>query len=498
MKNALILILILSLAFSYQISPSLPGKGYVGEEAQLTVQVFYDNGTVVKYPKCSVTIDSSTYEMVSRENDAVYYYTPLEPGEHSIQFSCYNSTALELFEVLYPTTIYLQLPSSLTVGEVLDISARYVNTYDESEIPGASCTASVYVNGDFLTNIDLWESDGEYIGGVPISREGSYRVEVTCSSQDYYDTATVSGTVEVSMPPVEISLSTSYVTGTFGKKVRIPFSVSPPDASCTSSSGYIIYAGLGRKELEIDVDFTGERVVRITCSAPKYKTTERTVKIKGVEAPTALELSIFPSVVYSFQELFVIPNYIARNTGLRIREGSCTVKFGSEKRVVEPGKSASFEAPPGPAKEEVTAECDAYGYERAIARKEVYINPAPLRLKIKGPSEVKKGEKITFQISLDPEVEATCTLTGELVSDLGEKERISKEVSPPSFSLFLNSSGKFKGTIKCHSLGYAEAQNSFEVEVKIFSRTEETTVAIVLTTLTLLLLAGFMLLRRWM
>lgn len=508
-RGFLALLMLLAAAHAFRVDLSAPGE--VEANADWEIRAFVVNDSVNEsYPDCTLALYLDGESQGGYGMDAASGYAHLtltfgEAGSYSATVYCTvgadtNSSSLG-FHVTPNSQLDVDLSGGDYVGDTLDVEADYEDLAGD-DITSGTCSASIYADGDYVQSRSLYYDSGRsaYYAGISVGTSGDHTVEATCSASGYTD-ASDSGTFEATSLPVTIQPSTTSVSGSYGESRSVSLTVSPSTATCDADYGAISKVASNRWTLRVRLNFLGRKDVRVTCSAPQRTTGVKSIRFTSREQPTRLSLSFSTKTPHSFQSFRVSPQYY--DTGWNpVYGASCTLTLNGQSRPVDSFQQATFEAPAGPAEAVMSVSCSKTGYEAFEGSTTFQVNPIPVEGELRFPPNAKKEEPVNVRVLLDPAVNADCTLEGELTSlegvSLTEYRQDLDLGRDGAFTLTSDESGRLAFEVNCSLAGYTPFEESGEMSVTTFSRTEEMQATILLTTLTIMLAVGFMLVRRWL
>jgi hypothetical protein len=508
-KLLALVVFLTAAAQAFEVDLAAPASVPSGEDWELHAFVI-NNSVNVSNPDCTVNIykDGGYFSSEGMASGPEYAYSTHQfdgVDDYSAEVYCqldggYQSDEL-YFEVTPNAHLSLDTSGGDSVGDTLVVKAYYRDLEDDA-IQSATCMARLYADGDLQESSVIYYSTsyGAYYGTFMVQESGDHSVRVTCSAAGYSE-VTRTEYFEVEKLPVTVSPSTIQVSGSYGQTKTIAISFSPTIATCTSNYGSMSRYTGSQYKLSLTLDFIGERDVIVTCSAPSYISMSRTIKFKSEEVATRLSVGFSTEHPYSFQQFSISPNYYDTDWNA-IREADCQVDFGNQTYDVKSFERVTLKAPAGPADESLTVSCDKAGYKRYSGVVTFEVRPIEVTGELQYPQSAKEEERIPVRVRLVPAINAQCSLTGELssISDgtLGHFNESLEFTGTGEFALMANESGELTFDVECSAAGYTNFAESGSLSITMLSQREEIQASIILTTLTIILAIGFVLVRRWM
>ncbi len=500
----LLFIFLFSIVSAYEIDIQTNSSVYAHESFNIKAYVT-DESVPVSNPDCYIEFYLDD-DLIQEDNMAAYeeYAQTIgsfsSEGSYEVNVSCYGVSKITNIEVISNSDSHLSVSGGNSLNDIAYLTMTYEDRYD-SPINSADCSGSVYIDDDFFKSVTLYFiGSGTYSGNFIVDEVGDYRVSITCSASSYSDSRDIE-TFSLSAIPVSISISNPTLTGNFGDTVNTDITISPSTTICTSNYGTLTKKYSTRYSLSVPLDFIDIKSVIISCSAPEHLSHSKTISINSKKLNTQLEVKITPEIIYSFQLFSIYPNFYDVY-GRPVYDASCIITADISSTDVKSFQGAVFGAPVGPSDLEVGIICSKFGYEQINKKFKLKIVPIPLYGTLQFPEKVKQEENFDFVMTLNPRINANCSLEGKINSRAGSvSQRISKKINlngRGKIELQLNGSGTFEFEVSCSPTGYTVFKEEGEIEITLLSNDEEIKATLILTVLTIILAAGFMLIRKWL
>jgi hypothetical protein len=500
-----------------------PSSVDINEGFSVTAE-YTSNDTNLCDAVCSVSGGWISEPVYLSETPACEYsgtiYAPSYSDSYNLNFFCqktgydYKSVGSDIDVEKLDSYLSIAIsPQQPYPGDTVNVYAYYVDDYDDS-IQG-SCRVELEEGGTEIEDTYMAYNGLHYREDfVMVSGTWDYSITVTCTS-DQYETAAEEVDFDVRKQQADLSLSYSQVFY-YGQDVEIKADYNHLGSlilgSCTIS--------FDGEEKEMDYSHTGYSStigipyakgsfsLDVECSSANYETVEGGSLIIPVNRPARIVLvSPGQASFYPLDKIPVKVSYLDSLAGDGIKGARCSLDDSVQFRM-EDGFYVAELSNLGIGTRSLRIECSEQFHEESIHMLEVDVVRIPLDIKFpEARSEYRYGEEIKINASVESmaggDANVSCRARVDsydlLFNNLFNYYTADMEQEEGMHALTLKDSGRPSRivlTVTCSGDLYEEKTSRIEILTKQLSRKTEEGAIIVLSVVSLVLLALILLIRR--
>jgi hypothetical protein len=447
-------------------------------------------------------------------------YAPGYSGSHTLDMYCekagydYQSVGFDIdIEKLESRLLISVSPQSPRAGDAVTVSAYYEDDYNNA-IQG-SCSAELEENGIEIEDIGMSYYGDIYTGELSLPpRTGDYTVTVTCTSEQY---ETESKDVALDVRKEQADLDLSYPKPVYyGQSIEINAAYthlgSMISGSCAISFNgaqrQMGYSYAGYRDTVTIPYAAGQHRLGVECTSDRYETVKKEILITPFKRPARVVIaSPIQRTFYPTDKITVKVSYADSLAGEGITDAACFLD-GSRQLRAEGGYHVAEVSNLGIGAHALSIKCSEQFHEESTGILAVDVVRIPVDIQFaEARNEYRCGEDIEIKASVasiaggdaDVSCRARVDSYGALFNNLLDYYTANMTLKDGMHALTIKDPGRpsrMAVTVTCSGDVYEEGTARIEFTAKQLSRETEEGAVLLLSAVSVALVALILLIRR--